>query len=493
MTKKGLAATAVLFALLLPRAAWAQSDVPQWLKDRRYAEGIGIREGDFELHPGIAGEVGYDSNYFLRSTGSGFANSGGAPNFAPPIPALVFRITPSLYISTIGPQRREGDVIAQPPSVRFRAGISATYREFVGLSSDPVASQPQNDISAQRNIGGNADARLEISPERPFGAVLFANYGRFILPTSVSSDPNLSLNRDEVGVGGELVAQPGSGTLDWRFGYALRDTLFEESAGQPYDNIVNSLYTRGRWKFRPRTALIYDASFNFNSYQNETQAATVGGLVNSTPIRTRIGLNGLITDRFTLTALVGWGAGFYQTTLTSAQPQYDSVIGQAELKWFLSSSPGLAQSSDVGLSLSSIAIGYTRDFQNSYLGNYYGQDRGYLRFNYFFAGRALVSLEGGVSGIEYPNMYWGPDAANPAGGDFRHSAFTDLRVDSALFGEYRFTDSFALNATVRYTANFSNAVVPDTDLGPGVAVPAAESYDMSWSRFETFIGLRFFL
>jgi hypothetical protein len=492
MTKKGLVATTAFFALLLPRVAAAQSDSPQWLQDRKYNEGIGVREGDFELHPGIGGEVGYDSNYFLRSSGSGFANSGGAPAFAPPIPALVLRITPSLYISTIGAQRRENDVVAQPPSVRFRAGINATYREFIGLSSDAVAKEPQNDISAQRNIGGTADARMEISPERPFGAVLYANYGRFILPTSVSSDPNLSLNRDEVGAGGELVAQPGGGTLDWRFGYQVHDLLFENAVGQPYDNLVNELYTRGRWKFRPRTALVYDATFRFLSYANQGQAAALG-LVNSTPVRSRIGLNGLITDRFTLTALVGWGASFEQTTLINAQPQYDSVIAQAELKWFLSASPGLAQSADVGLALSSIAIGYTRDFQNSYIGGFYGQDRGYLRFNYFFAGRALVTLEGGVSGIEYPNMYWGPDTANPAGGDFRHSSFTDLRVDSALFGEYRFTDSFGLNATVRYTANFSNAVVPDTDLGPGVAVPSGQSYDMSWSRFETFLGLRYFL
>jgi hypothetical protein len=492
MTQKGLAATAVLFALLLPRAAGAQSDAPQWLKDRKYNEGVGVREGDFELHPGIAGEVGYDSNYFFRSSGSGFANSGGSPAFAPPIPALVLRVTPSLYISTIGAQRREGDAAPQPPSVRFRAGVNATYREFIGLSSDPVASQPQNDISAQRNVSGNADARLEISPERPFGAVLSANYGRFILPTTSTSDPNFGLNRDVVGAGAELVAQPGSGTLDWRFGYAVSDTLFEQSIGQPYENIINQLYTRGRWKFRPRTALIYDATFGFTSYANQAQAAATG-LVNSTPVRSRIGLNGLITDRFTMTAMVGWGASFDQTTIVNAQPQYDSVIAQAELKWFLSASPGLAQSADVGVSLSSIAVGYNRDFVNSYLGNFYGQDRGYLRFNYFFAGRALVALEGGVSGIEYPNMYWGPDLANPKGGDFRHSAFTDLRVDSSLFGEYRFTDSFGLNATVRYTANFSTAVVPDNDLGPNVAVPQGQSYDMSWSRFETFLGLRYFL
>ena len=73
MTKKGLVAIAALLALLLPSGAYAQAlvaqgDSPQWLKDRRYAEGVGVREGDLELHPGIAGEVGYDSNWFLRSS-----------------------------------------------------------------------------------------------------------------------------------------------------------------------------------------------------------------------------------------------------------------------------------------------------------------------------------------------------------------------------------------------------------------------------------------
>jgi hypothetical protein len=192
-----------LLALLLPSGAYAQAlvaqgDSPQWLKDRRYAEGVGVREGDLELHPGIAGEVGYDSNWFLRSSSAnGFANSGP---LTPPIPALVFRITPSLYISTLGPQRREGDLTAQPPSIRFRAGVNATYREFIGVSNDAAASQPQNNISQQRNIGGNADARLEIAPERPFGAVLFANFGRLIMPTStgMTSAPAESWSRSLV-------------------------------------------------------------------------------------------------------------------------------------------------------------------------------------------------------------------------------------------------------------------------------------------------------
>jgi hypothetical protein len=183
--------------------------------------------------------------------------------------------------------------------------------------------------------------------------------------------------------------------------------------------------------------------------------------------------------------MVGWGATFLDQNITTAQPQYDSVIGQAELKWFLSASPGVAAASDVGLALSSIALGYTRDFQTSYLGNYYGQDRGYLKFAYFFAGRALITLEGGVAAIEYPNMFFGNGTATMAATQ-RASAFTDVRADATLFGEYRFTNTFGINTTLRYTANFSNTQIPDSPTGTGLI-------DMGWNRFEAYLGVRWFM
>jgi hypothetical protein len=488
MTKRGLASTAVAVALLVSRGAGAQeqyvpqADTPQWLKDRRYNEGAGVRAGDLELHPGIAGEIGYDSNWFLRTDKQGGFDNG--PPGAPPIPALEFRLTPSLYLSTLGPQRREADVVAEAPDVAFRAGVNATYREFISLSNDANASAPQNDISKQRNLGGAADARLDIAPQRPFGAGLFASYGRVLQANAGTADPDLSFVRDDVNVGGEIITQPGSGTLDWHFGYQFHDTIFESSIGQPFNNTTHEAFTRGRWKFRPRTALLYDATLRFLSYANSDQATAVG-LVNSTPVRTRIGLNGLVTDRFALLALVGWGAGFYDTSTVKVLPQYDSVIGQAELKWFLTASPGVAASSELTLALSSIALGYTRDFQNSYLSNYYGSDRGYIRFDYFFGGRALVSLTGGVAAIEYPQMFWLGPPATP-GTPRTNKAFTDLRTDATLFSEYRLADTFGINLTVRYTANFSNTVVPELPTATGY-------YDMSWTRFEAFLGVRYFL
>ena len=244
MMKRRLASAAVLASLLAPGVAAAQSqatsgsDAPQWLKDRQYNEGIGIRTGDLELHPGVAGEAGYDSNFFLRSDKQGADNG---PPGAPVIPAAVFRISPSLYLSHhLGPQRREGDQTAQAPAVAFKAGVNATYRALFGLSSD---STGPNDVSKQDNVGIGAEAHLEVLPQRPFGANLFTTYVRTILPNVENADPNLAFNRDDIGVGGEFVVQPGSGTLDWRFGYQFHDTIFENTIAKAYENYTHQAYS----------------------------------------------------------------------------------------------------------------------------------------------------------------------------------------------------------------------------------------------------------
>src|SRR5262245_57512884 len=93
----------LLGALTVTLRASAQSQ--PWIADRRYGEGIGVRAGDLELHPGVAGEVGYDSNYFQAS--------GEATE--PEIAAIRLRVTPSLSLATLGPKRRAGDGVATLP------------------------------------------------------------------------------------------------------------------------------------------------------------------------------------------------------------------------------------------------------------------------------------------------------------------------------------------------------------------------------------------
>ena len=202
---RSLACTAIAGSLLLaPKVASAQA----WLKDRKIAEGAGIRAGDLEIHPGIGGEIGYDSNWFLRTHKEDprFVN-GGPQN--PPVEGGIIRITPSVTIGTLTGQRlQEGSTTAPPSAFAFNAGVAATYREFIG----------KQELRDQRNISGNAFARVDINQNRPIGFGVFATYSRLIQP-SVVADPNLSFNRSDVGAGAEIIAIPGGGTLDLRAGY----------------------------------------------------------------------------------------------------------------------------------------------------------------------------------------------------------------------------------------------------------------------------------
>src|ERR1700742_1737624 len=95
-----LAAIALLGAFSLE----AHAQQP-WLADRQYGEGAGVRVGNLEFHPGISGEVGYDSNYYLR-----------APS-EDPIAVYRFRVTPSASLATLGPQRGVSGAVS--PSVVF--------------------------------------------------------------------------------------------------------------------------------------------------------------------------------------------------------------------------------------------------------------------------------------------------------------------------------------------------------------------------------------
>jgi len=433
----------------------------EWLKDRQNTEGAGVRAGDFEFHPGIGLQGGYDSNYFLRTNNAGFVNSGVQAT-----PELL--VTPSISLSTLGGQRTEGQTGADMQNVSFRATASGTYREFFGQLT------PE-----QRNGSVDAAATLSILPGHPWGAVIKATYDRIIQP-SPFGDPDLAFTRDVLGGSAELVMQPGSGTLDWRFGANVAGTLFEDTGGLGYNNIGIGAYTRGRWKFRPKTALLYDASFGFSTYTDSTAGAgEITQLHSSDPVRTRIGINGLITPRVSLLAMVGYGGSFFSPGSDPHVEQYDSVIGNGEVKIFLSEPPGEI-GGGISLSQSSLTFGYTRDFSTSYLSDFYGLDRGYVKFAYYFAGRAVITLEGGGAAVEYPELFL-PTTT--------HSAFTDARIDGTLYGEYRFTNSFGLNATLRYTTNLSSAQLNITPAGAG----PTEEFSMQWQRIEAYLGVRLFL
>jgi hypothetical protein len=448
----------VLLGLGWASTASAQDQV--WLRDRRFAEGMGVRAGDLELHPGVAGEVGYDSNYFLRS------DKYPAPNG--PISAIRIRLTPSLSLSTISQQRREADGgTGEPPKVTFRAGAAATYNELIATSS-----QYSDAVSKQRNVGGLANLQLSILPQRPWGGDLFGDFLRTVQP---STNPDNNFNRINGRFGGGLLWTPGGGMFDWRLGYQYELIYFEDKLFRNLSTGENQINTRGRWKFLPRTSILYDAELGFLNYNTRDP-----GRLNSTPVRARLGMNGLITQSFAVLAMAGWGSSFYSGAANAQQ--FDSFIGQAALTWYITPNPSTDPAA-ASMALSNVTVGYTRDFVNSYISDYYTRDRFYATISYFAGGQFLLQAEGGVA----LHSYSVPFDVNrtPLG----PSGFKETRADATLFGEYRFADSFAVNTTLRYTANLNDTVIQVTDPATGTTTP---NY-LDWKRIEAYLGFRWFL
>lgn len=439
-------AAALATAVTVTTAAAQQSPQQPWIRDRRYGEGIGIRTGDLELHPGIAGEIGYDSNYFQRS-----------PDEPPILDVLRLRITPSLSLSTLGPQRRlVGEEEGVPPAVNFRAGVSAAYNEFI-----PLKSQDASQVRDQRHIDAGANFNLDVLPQRPWGFDANGNFIRTVEPSnSVLLD--LAFDRDTLDLGAGINWRPGGGLFEWRLGYDFGLTVFERQAFKRFNNVQHTIDTRGRWRFLPRTAFIYDASYGFITYTDPGATQNDGS-----HLAAQIGVNGLVTNHFALLAEGGWTQSYYTPNRVAAQ-NYDDFIAHAEFKWFILPQASLEPTAAT-VGLSSIALGYVRNYLDTYYNGWYRRDRGYATFEYFVGGNVLLSLSGGLSHYAYPGTPTQP-------------GFQENRADAILFGEYRFSDSFAINTTLRYDADLTKARIP---------VGAGFDY-LDFTRFQAWLGVRYF-
>jgi hypothetical protein len=453
-----LAATSAFLSL----ASIAAAQQP-WLQDRTYGEGIGIRSGDLELHPSIAAELGYDSNYFQRA-------GEGPPGESPVVDAYRLRITPSISVSPLRARLRESSQATEPKQdFLFQANAFVSYNELFG----------DEEVQDQQHLDAGAGLRVDIAPRRQFGADIYGDFLRQGEPSNLA-DTNAAFDRGTLRGGAGLTWRPGGGLFDWRLGYEAAYNYFEDQPYEGLDNIQHVVNTRGRWRFLPRSALLYDASYTMVRYIEDDGPQPDGDSVEA-----RLGFSGLVTARLALLGLLGWSSSFYEDsgTVTPAQ-DYDGYVAQAEAKYFLQTT---ADSDSAVVGLSSIAAGFIRDFSNSYLGAFYVRDRGYMNLTYFLGGVFVASLEGGFARYSYP-------AISATQGSFEQS-----RIDARLFGEYRFSDIVGVNTTIMYDQAMGgdDIVVADGNAGPdGIAgngddVPATVD-NLEYKRFQAYLGMRVF-
>jgi hypothetical protein len=393
----------------------------QWLPDRAYSEGPGIRVGDLELHPGVAVRGGYDNNVF-RSDGD-----------ATPIrDAAILAITPHLYLSTETPQRGlEGEdrlAAGQAPRfVAFRGGASATYLHYF---TD----------NAPRNLAVDTDFFLAVAQGRPVELNLVASYVRSVAPfTEVAGDRNAYVF-DTVDPSLRLKFNSRSGVLSGYIGYAPRYTHYESNTFDYLNNIQHGIEAGTAWKFLPSTALLYDARFAFQNYTNYTPTDERLMLFSDNQsFRTRLGLNGALTNKLSLRLLAGYAVGFYDR---SELDEFEDGVGEAVLTYTFGPH--------------SFDVGYQRDVVSSPLGAWSQIDRGFTKIAFLFARRFALRLEAGAAHANYGSLLrvispaddTMDDAADGVtgigvGGDRTRD---DIRLDGAIRTEYRATNWLAFMA-----------------------------------------------
>jgi hypothetical protein len=438
--KARLPLIAALAVALAPLDASAQA----WLGSPDFSEGAGIRAGNFELHPSIGAEFGYDSNFTRASESEN------------PVDVLKLRITPSITLSTLGKARRNTQ---DRPNLIFTGGAHASYFELFPLDSE------ESEIRKRRNVGAGLDFKLDVFPFRKVGFDLFGGWRRVIQAEGRSTDlAGEGFNRDTFRYGGGVTWRPGGGLFEWRGGYTGLFNYFENDAFASLQNLHHELNTRGRWRFLPRTALLFDTSYTFVRYSKGDTVQTDGEI-----LRSRLGFHGLVTYHLALMGMVGWASTFYRSHSGSIQPrQYDAPVAHAEARWFIQPRPDLDNAS-ITSGLSSVALGYTRTVSNSYLGSFYQRDRGYLQFSAFLLGAVAGGLEFGVSRVAFPEA---------RGGGVDTPNVTQLRLDANVFGEYRFTETLAANATFMYD-QVNSSEIPTEDL--------------DYKRWQAYVGLRWFM
>jgi len=437
------------FAVLLGTTTVVLSASAQqpWIQDRRLGEGAGIRTGNLELHPSLAAEFGYDSNYFQR----------GPEDPEPVLDSLAFLITPSLTLSTLTKGRKEGDAPdTAPPLLNFDLAAYGTYHGFIPLDDT-------DDFDDRSRLSGGINANLELFPKRPVMWDLNAGYKRQIDPSDVAIG-EADFDRHILRAGTGVTWSPGGGLFEWRVGYGITATYFSEQGFDTLNNAQHMFETRGRWRFLPRTAAIYDGWYRVIRYSEDGEDHVDGEVIQS-----RVGVSGLFTNRFAFRVLGGWAASFYDSN-----QNFDGPVGNAELKFFLTPNPRLHEGS-APVGLSSIAVGYDRAYAHSYLGPYYQRDQGYLTFEYFIGGVVVTSLRGHVARNAYPTFFV-TDAQIP-------QDVHETRLGGTLFAEYRVTDFVGINTTFEVDRNIGGGDNP---------VQTVPVDDLDYTRFQAYLGARVF-
>jgi hypothetical protein len=326
------------------------------------ANGIQVSDGVL-MHVGAGAEAGYDSNVFYQDSNV----TGGV------VGSSIIRVTGFAEITNA---TRTGAV---PSGLSFDARAGLQYRRYTG--SDTRLQSYENAFmpSAGFSLGVSA------GPTVSFG---FAD--AFLRMEDPPYNPGQNqITRDNNQASAEMRWAPGGGRINGVLRYTNMVDIFEDNTYSYADSLTQELMLDGSWKWLPKTALFLQLRQGYVTYINDNvNTTTAPPKYSSLPLHAVVGLRGLITEKISAIAAVGYANAFYSCT-TGIPPfscaSTQGIWGSSYLNLEATYRPSL---------LARIVLGYRHDFQNSVISAFYYDDQIYASYVQQIAGRAALDLSG---------------------------------------------------------------------------------------------------
>jgi hypothetical protein len=396
--------------------------------------------GRLVLHPGFSAEGGYDSNVFLQQKGD-------------EEDSFILRLTGYLDVSTEPPVRQsEGDAsAADPQKIQFRGGLGARYYHFFNNR-------------VPESVAGDAHVDFKYNPSQAFTLQVKDEFVRTVRPftnptTFEGETSSYGLNTNVGSL--NLIGRSKSRVLEGSVGYTNVFRFYDADVFQFYNFLTHQVPAKLSWSFFPTSALVYMADYGRRTYGDQTGTDATVLLADSHRISNLIGYNGAITERFSLTAMIGYAAGFFDVG-----SDFDGVVARVEGRW--KPRPTIT-----------LTAGYVRDLQPSLIGNFTEINMLRAQTSFVLAGALRLGLSAWVS-FNKSGLALAEDGSLLGNAPIRK----DTRVFASIFGEYLFTAWLSLIARVGYLADF-------TDFQFTGEPPAPEPL-AQYQRFDAWIGIRVF-
>jgi hypothetical protein len=327
------------------------------LSARGLASGLKLGEGTI-LHAGLFADIGYDSNVFYGTSGSDTTSP-------------VLHVTPHLELTNA---ERDGSV---PGGTYYDVVGAVDFRKYLPSSSDAAE---RDAVVEQDAVNPTIAGTAEFSSGQALSFSLSETFSRYQQAPYQAGDP---ITSDDNMASASLMFAPGGGRLRVTLRYSNLINKYEGTY-DPGSFMGNEGVLDIGWRWLPRTSLYLKVAQGAVTYFN-----TSSNNHPSYPLRTLLGIRGLLTEKLGVNIAAGYSNAFYSG---STSPSGFGNVGiVTEVNYTISL-------------LSRAGLGYHHDFVNSpFLGAYYDMDAVYAIYQQMVASRLVTYLYG-----RFENRRFGP-------------------------------------------------------------------------------------